>query len=1014
MKPVRLFLYFLAGLLALLVVAVGVAFTSGFQTWAARKAIAGQPALHASVGRVSAGLHQVEVTALRAEPDGAVLTVPSLIAQLPLISAGLSQKVTITKLVAKGWTLDLTKTQPPASSPAAPAPKKTAAAGGLVSSANAADVAVAATAAAFHGVFSQLQLPVDLSVDGVELEGDVLLPPTPDAPAARAHVRLAGGGLGAGREGRFTVDLAIAFSGEKIPVNSLTARTTVLAAMDTPRTFTRIESETTAAAKGEKFPGGVNLVATLGATRAALLENYTAVLVLEGKEVVAIRAEFPRDANVLTGTWKLNARGADLAPFALGRTLPEIEAQGEGKFSSDAAFSEVHASGRLDATAARLGMIQPELAALGTVKLAAEFDLSQHGRALRVDRLTAQFTGAAPVAQMQALQPFEFNLETGELKVAEPARELLSLNLQAVPLAWVQPFVKTLTLTGGDVRGELVATASNGGLALRAKTPLSFTGVSIATADGPQVRAIDGSVNFTADYTPQGWQAEVTTLTLASGGTTLFSLNGKAGQLAGKDQLLKATGRWTANLAALLLQPAAAGKAGLVQGEASGDFTAAIGARQEIRATLALQRLAADPKLTKESLPTIAIDLRADIDAAGKINFNAPVLFERNGQKSDLALVGSAMSGPKSTVLDVRVTSTLLVLEDVQILGALAPGEPPAETPVPPKSKPDEKPFWSGFSGQFALALKKVIYAGKFEINDVGGTVVLEEGALKFDGVKAGFNGDSTLKFNGGVTFAPQVRDPYALKAEFALANFDSAPLFRALDPSRLPAVEGRFNVISHLAGNGGNAAQLMQRTRGDFELSSKTGLFRGLSADMAESLKQAPSMLSAAVGSVGTLLGLKKEKIDDANEYLDKQGKVVVEIADRLKEIAYDQINVVAARDEALNIRLKEFSLIAPEIRLRGRGEISYRESVPLLAQPLDLRIQLGARGRLENLMNNVALLDKGQDELGYTNLIETIRLGGTLENIDKSALKKLLTEAAVKKARSSLLDNLNGLLGR
>ena len=378
MKPVRLFLYFLAGLLALLVVAVGVAFTSGFQTWAARKAIAGQPALHASVGRVSAGLHQVEVTALRAEPDGAVLTVPSLIAQLPLISAGLSQKVTITKLVAKGWTLDLTKTQPPASSPAAPAPKKTAAAGGLVSSANAADVAVAATAAAFHGVFSQLQLPVDLSVDGVELEGDVLLPPTPDAPAARAHVRLVGGGLGAGREGRFTVDLAIAFSGEKIPVNSLTARTTVLAAMDTPRTFTRIESETTAAAKGEKFPGGVNLVATLGATRAALLENYTAVLVLEGKEVVAIRAEFPRDANVLTGTWKLNARGADLAPFALGRTLPEIEAQGEGKFSSDAAFSEVHASGRLDAKAARLGMIQPELAALGTVKLAAEFDLSQH------------------------------------------------------------------------------------------------------------------------------------------------------------------------------------------------------------------------------------------------------------------------------------------------------------------------------------------------------------------------------------------------------------------------------------------------------------------------------------------------------------------------------------------------------------------------------------------------------------------------------------------------------------
>lgn len=1021
MKPVRLFLYGFAGLIVLLVIAVGVAFTSGFQTWAARKAIAGQPELRGSIGRVSAGLNQIELTSVQAESNGAVLTLPALTAELPLYAAGVSQKVAVRKLVAKGWTLDLTHLRPAAPAPAtAPAgsptstPRKTTTATNLVPPDNAAEVAVAATAAAFHGVFSQLVLPVDLSLDGIDLEGDVLLPPTPDAPTARAHVRLTGGGLAAGQEGRFALDLAVALTGEKIPVNSLTARTTVIAAMDTSRTFTRVSSETSAAAKGEKFPGGVNLVATVGATRAALLENYTAVLVLEGKEVVGIRAEFPRDSNVLTGTWKLNARGTDLAPFALGRTLPDIEAQGEGRFSADAGFTEVHASGHLEATATRLGTIKPELAALGTVKLSTEFDLAQRGEALRIDRLTAQFNGAAPVAQIRVLQAFEFNVGTGELKVAEPARELLALNLQAVPLAWIQPFVKDLTLTGGDVRGELVATASNGGLALRAKNPLSFTGVSVSSPTGPLVRALDGSLNFSADYSPRGWQAEIVALTLSSGGSPVFSLSGKAGQLAGKDQLLKATGRWSTQLPALLLQPMTAGKTGLIQGEAGGEFTATIGEKQEIRATVALQRLVADPKLTKETLPTITLDLRADVDAAGKINFNVPMLFERNGQKSDLILEGSALTGPKSTTLNVRATSSLLVLDDVQILGALAPAEPVVEGPVKPKSKPDEKPFWAGYSGQFALALKKVIYAGKFEVLDVGGTVLLEEGTLKFDGVKAGFNGDSTMKFNGGVTFVPQTSNPYALMAEFALANFDAAPLFRALDPSRLPAVEGRFNVISRLAGNGVNAGQLIERTRGDFELSSKSGLFRGLSADMAESLKQAPSMLSSAVGSVGALLGLKKEKIDDANEYLDKQGKVVVEIADRLKEIAYDQINVVAARDEALNIRLKEFSLISPEIRLRGTGEISYRDGVPLLAQPLDLRIQLGARGRVENLMNNVALLDTRQDELGYTNLIETIRLGGTLENIDRSGLKKLLTEAAVKKAKSSLLDNLGGFLGR
>ena len=1021
MKPVRRLLFFLAGGATLVLVLVALGFTSAFQTWAARKALSSQPALRASVGRVSAGLGRIELEAVHAESDGAVLTLPALTAELPLWSAAVSHDVAVTKLIAKGWILDLSQAVPasvlpsPAPGAAVPATAKTALAKPAISGPNPAEAVVGATAAAFKGVFAQLRLPVDLSVDGLELEGDVLLPPAPGAPSAKAHIRIVGGGLSVGREGRFTVDLSVALVGANIPVAALTAHATFIAAMDTPRTFTRFEAETSATARGEKFPQGLKLTATFGATRAPLVENYAAVFVLEGKELVAVRAEFPRDGHILSGTWKLNARTTDLAPFSIGRALPEIEAVGQGKFTTDAAFAEIQASGQLDATAAQLAVIKPELAALGTVKVTAEFDLAQQGGALRVDRLTAQFSAARPVAAIKSLQPFAFNATTGELKVADPSRELLALDLQGVPLAWVQPFIKNFKLSGGDLHGELVATASNGGLALRSKGPVTLAAVGLASSQGALLKALDVTLGFSADYTPQGWQAAIAPLSISSGGAQLLTLSAKAGQLTGKDQPIKATGLWSGNLPALLAQPAA-GQVKLTQGEASGEFVATLAGKKEIQATLLIKNLVADPKLTKAALPSIAADVRVDVDAAGKINFNAPFLFERGGRKSDLALIGTALPGPTMTVFDVRVVSAVLVVDDLQVLAALAPGGPPAEEAVtkPVVATKDEKPFWAGLSGQFVLGLKKVVYSEKFEVNDVGGTLRLADGALKLTGVRADFGEEGAFKLTGDVTFLPDTREPYALQADVALNNFDSAPLFRALDPARLPAVEGRFNIVTHLVGSGVNVGQLAARTRGEVQLTSKSGLFRGLSADMADSLRQAPSMLSGAVSSVGALLGRRKDKPDDVTEFLDKQGKVVVELADRLKEISYDQINVVANRDEKLNIKLKEFSLISPEVRLRGTGQITYREGVPTLGQPLDLNLQIGARGRLENLMNSVTLLDGRQDELGYNSMSEPVYLGGTLENIDQSALKKILIEAALRKAKSSLLENLGGLLGR
>src|SRR4051794_29862096 len=93
MKPLRLVFIGAAALALLLLVAVAVGFNSSFQTWLVRRELAKQPALHVTVASVAAGLKHVELKEVRIEQDGAVLTLPTVTADLPILSAGLGKKI---------------------------------------------------------------------------------------------------------------------------------------------------------------------------------------------------------------------------------------------------------------------------------------------------------------------------------------------------------------------------------------------------------------------------------------------------------------------------------------------------------------------------------------------------------------------------------------------------------------------------------------------------------------------------------------------------------------------------------------------------------------------------------------------------------------------------------------------------------------------------------------------------------------------------------------------------------
>ncbi|HTO05253.1 MAG TPA: hypothetical protein VL069_16200, partial [Opitutus sp.] len=663
MKPARVLVVTL-GVLAVGLLIVGLlAFNSSVQTWAARRALAERPDLNATLGSISVGLQRVEIRALQAESNGAVLTLPSLDAVLPVIAAGLQNRVEIKSLVAKGWTLDLTraedlKTVALRSSRAREnqASTRTPRGFSLVSTAHAAEAAKAAEPL-FRGVFASLQLPVDLSLDGAELEGEVLLPDLDGSGIGRVQVKLTGGGLGSGLEGNFVLDAA----GTKADGGSLTLQSTLNATMDTPRTFTRLSATANAAASGVQFPEGVTLKIDGTAVRTPAGETYGLLFAGNDKQLADIDAELVNATSQIAGTWKLDVRDVDLAPFVLGKQLPTFTATGQGGFQTGTTLKEIHASGHLAASADRLEALRPELAAVGAVNLTADFDVLQHKDSLRVERLDATFSGTEPVARIQALQPFEFNLGTGELHVADPAQDLVGLWLTGMPVAWARPFTGDLELTGGNLRGEFVASARDGGLALRSKTPLTALGLNLKNAEEPWLREIDLRLTASADYTPRGWQVQVEEITAQSQGRTLLKLNAKAGKLIGENEGIKATGSWSADLPGWARQPVMAGGMALSAGQAGGEFNGSFGEVNAVDAKIALSGLI---MTTGEALPSINSDLRAEIDANARTKFNAATLFNLSGRQSDLSIVGTLSSAADVTTIDARVSSERVVLED--------------------------------------------------------------------------------------------------------------------------------------------------------------------------------------------------------------------------------------------------------------------------------------------------------------------------------------------------------------
>jgi len=992
--------------LVLAVILMALAFVPAVQTWVVQTEINRQPGWQGSVGSISARFGKIAASDLHLEYGGAALVLPLVDASLPLTAAVWERKYLVQGLTAKGWTLDLTHLAILNANPIGAGTSPTGGAGGTGSSLFSSDQA-RMTVQVLGGILGRWNLPWDLSLDGLDLEGDVLVAGPQQVGSVKVHVTAKGGGMATGREGviQFTADgVGLDARNQPVGVNGMGR---IAARMASPRNFSRIAVKGDLSVKGGSLPDGLTLSAEVTADRATHEETGTFDLAGNGHHLANMAVRNSAPTGPLTGNWKIELRDSDLRAFLPDRALPGFSAVGEGTLDGVPDWTRLHAAGRLTTVLDRPESLAPLLAGLGPVTLETRFDLTHAGLTLRLGSVDMTIAGAHPIATVHLLQPVEWDELSWRPSLPDPATDAAAVTVQGFPVALFSGLYQGVTLTGNEASGAYVLGVAGDTVNLRPTIPLTAGGVSVRAANGFAIHGLEMSLSLLANWGSDGWQCEWTPLTLTNSGRTWATSTGKASRTgkAGQPVVLSAT--WDADLDALATQPGFDGRRWIKGRSASGEFTASLGGFTRVEG-----KFTATGHNASDSL---AGNVSAEFGPNRPVRFHAPFKISVGSEASDVLIEGSVTGPAGGSRVDLTLSGKSASLEQLRaladpLLGAAgfdsgivrsAAGTPAAIAAV---EKP--RPFWGDWTGPVTLDFDR-LRAGGHTFDYVRGTLNLSRNAIRLDHGLVKLVPDKMTTVDGELSFDPDTVVPYLLKAGASLGEMDAVPLVSETPPAGDPVITGRFTVASSLAGAGASLDDLLAHTREEFRLTSHGGAFRLLKTDVAGAIPPPPDSgaVADALGSVGSAVGKffgSDRRARGPGSGLVKLGKntqAVLDFSYAIAEFSYDQLTLTAIREADGSIRLEDLALTAAEVDLTGSGSLGHKDGLALRAQPLTLDLQLGARNAMATLLTTGGLLSSHKDSLGYTLMEEPIHLSGTLAHIDDSQWRAALAEAAKPK---------------
>ncbi|MBI4624458.1 MAG: hypothetical protein HY736_14735, partial [Verrucomicrobia bacterium] len=532
MKPLKLFAVALGAAVLLLALGVFLAFTPAVQTWAVRRAVAGQPGITIEIGRVAAGLSAADITDLRVVKDRVVLTAKGISVQYSPWDYFAKKRFNAEQINVQDLVVDFREAggatvvgtaggaNARGANPTAartPGPKSPPASGvaGAKSSPSLPPTAVRQPAT-FDGILKQAQLPLDIRVANLTANGRALLPAdqvvTFDVKAAN---------LETGQRGKLEWTVDFTDPQKNAPLQKLRTTGSLALHIASDRRIDLVEIDATASAEGPNLPKDrVKLEARAEQPTAGGNESYAVRVGLVRQDKVEPllngSAQYQAPIKEIAGAWEITIRSEQLAAVLAGFGLPELAANGGGKFSFHPARNAISASGEIQGHVSQLEKLSPALATVGGVRFIGKFDSGMADNVARLDRLELEVTGAdgRKFAQLNLLQKVVYALSDKRVTLANPQAELARLSLQALPLAWAQIAVEPLVIESGDVSLTLAIEAEADGsrVRVRAFEPLTLRSVTLRNGKVALVDRVSLTTRLKIDYSANRVTGELTEL----------------------------------------------------------------------------------------------------------------------------------------------------------------------------------------------------------------------------------------------------------------------------------------------------------------------------------------------------------------------------------------------------------------------------------------------------------------------------------------------------------------------
>ncbi|WP_309386942.1 AsmA family protein [Cerasicoccus frondis] len=903
------------------------------------------------VETLSAGTSKVDIQDLAIEQNGALIQLGSLQLTYSLWDYIFGEEVRVDSLLVQDLLVDTTKMKP--------------------ASDNSSDDdanPVEGGAPKFKGIFENAEIPLKLYVGKVDVNGKVLM------PQRSLTFAVSGGDIAPGKEGALTLkgDLQ-----DKTP-GAAASQLSVTGGLKLNQTgaqrLDRVSFVGDISASGGTLSAPAKLSVDISAEQLSDQEVYAASFAREGKEIAKLSSTFKPATESLVGGVKANVDRAALEPFLMGADLPDFTLTMDEQFTLDGKAEQFDVGGTLQLDLRNLAQWKPELASVGGGSLKANLKSTMQSGQVLLETLDANFVtdSGRNLLALELKRKFTVEIVDGKPQLDGQPGELLTIDLTNLPVAWLSPFIKGVSLDGDEITAGLSITATSDSVyAVKTTTPWRIGGLSVTKDDEPMLKSVDIALTPNVDMDGQKLNVDIANVSLASGGKQL--LNGEAkilvSDLKNADETTSGTAALSGNLAKLLEQPVLANYAGLAGGQYQLNAKVAPqGGALDVDLDLALSSLTL--KQSYDVIDSVSIAVAGPIEGAEKVDLKGTASIASKSLKSDAALTAKVDRSGGVNQFDVDLTGNALSIDQLKQLQSAFKNPALASDEATPKSQdepqavpaggPDKVAAWNGNDGTFDLNFGQVTM-GQTTLKNLEGKLLINNETLRITPLNATING-APVSAKAIIDFTVGKPKPYALDANIDLEGLEVGSLTSKDGNPNNAGVTGPYSFKGEAKGTAPTLGQLSDLVLFNLDLKGGPGVVR-----------TEGSAVGTAVSGIGAGLGLVSDITSSLGVSGVKNNPAVQQVNAMLnaisKEIKYDQISLVANRKENLNVNLDEFVLLssANNMKFKGTGKITYQENVPVTEQPMKIQAQLWSKGNQLQLINSLKLAGSTTDSDGY-----------------------------------------------